>query len=269
MARWTDLAPRQEHTQNQTERGMLEYRGVVVHIAQGTYEGTIAWQKNTSADVSSHFIVSKTGAICQMVDTADAAWTQVNGNGHWISVENEGYSGTPLTDAQVKANAEIFARVCSTYGVPLQVTSSTSGRGLGHHAMGGAAWGNHPDCPGSPIINQKQLIVDLAKGEDMATPKEIWDYLIQSEALGDDKASQYIKSARGTEKKVDETVIPTLTELTTRADVQDATLHQIAADVEQILSLLTGNPARVAVTIIPGAPVADGQNDVTAGRLEV
>lgn len=162
MARWTDLAPRQEHTENQGP-GMTEVRGLVVHIAQGTYEGTIAWQKNTAADVSSHFVVSKSGTICQMVDTDTAAWTQVQGNGHWISVENEGYSGTPLTAAQLDANARIFSKVCQVYGTPYQTTSSTSGKGLGHHGMGGAAWGNHPDCPGTPIVNQKPQIVSRAK----------------------------------------------------------------------------------------------------------
>jgi len=174
MGRWTDVAPRQEHTVNQGG-SMYEVRGLVVHIAEGSYEGTIAWQKNSSAEVSSHFIVSKTGAICQMVDTAVIAWTQSAGNGHWISVENEGYSGTSLTDAQLDANAKIFAKVCKVYGTPYQVTSSTSGYGLGHHAMGGAAWGGHPDCPGTPIINQKPTIVNLAKGGVSMTTKEYAD----------------------------------------------------------------------------------------------
>lgn len=172
MARWTDLAPRQEHTVNQGG-SMIEWRGLVMHIAQGSYEGTIAWQQNSSAQVSSHFIVSKAGVICQMVDTATVAWTQAGGNGHWISVENEGFAGTPLTGAQIDANAAIFARVCAVYGVPLQVTSSVQGRGLGHHAMGGVLWGNHPDCPGTPIIDQKSLIVQIAKEGGMAlTPQE-------------------------------------------------------------------------------------------------
>lgn len=199
MARWKDIAPRQESTVNQGG-SMIEVRGLVVHIAEGSYEGTISWQQNPAAEVSSHFIVSKKGAICQMVDTSVTAWTQSSGNGRWISVENEGFSGTPLTDAQLQANAVIFDRVCRTYNVPYQVTSSTNGFGLGHHAMGGASWGGHYDCPGDPIIKQKPQIVSLAKsGGSMAMTtadaKVFWDYVIESAGIGPHAAYDLQKQA--------------------------------------------------------------------------
>lgn len=201
MARWTDIAPRQENTVNQGGK-MSEVRGLVVHIAEGTYEGTISWQKNPSAQVSSHFIVSKSGAICQMVDTATVAWTQADGNGHWISVENEGHSGEKLTDAQLQANAKIFAKVCSVYKTPLQVTSSVSGYGLGHHAMGGNAWGGHPNCPGTPIINQKPEIVTLAQGGGMTTKEyadATWnDDIIPTAPSRDDATTNTTTAAKNT-----------------------------------------------------------------------
>lgn len=142
---------------------MQSYRGVVLHIAQGTYDGTIAWQRNKDSGVSSHFIVSVAGSIAQMVDTGRTAWTQVEGNGHWLSVEFAGYSGAPLTDAQTQAAAMILAAAHRHYGVPLQMANSPRGRGLGYHAMGGAEWGNHPRCPGEPIIGQRAEIIRRAK----------------------------------------------------------------------------------------------------------
>ena len=110
MARWKDLAPRQESTSNQGG-SMVEVRGVVLHIAQGSYEGTISWQKNATSDVSSHFIKGKNdGEDCQMVDTATTAWTQKAGNGHWLSIENAGFVPDKLTAHQVEFAAVVQAR---------------------------------------------------------------------------------------------------------------------------------------------------------------
>lgn len=175
MAKWDDLVDWRGPTPNQGGP-MVEQRGVVLHIAQGSYEGTISWQKNPDADVSSHFIAAKDGRAAQMVDTGTTAWTQKAGNGKWLSIENEGFVPDKLTEEQCEFAAQILARAHKEYGVPLQVATSPSGRGLGHHSMGshpGHAddWG-HPDCPGSNIINQKSAIVARAKeiveGDDMA-----------------------------------------------------------------------------------------------------
>jgi len=146
---------------------MVEWRGVVLHIAEGSYEGTISWQKNPNADVSSHFIAAKDGRAAQMVDTGVTAWTQKAGNGHWLSIENEGFTPDKLTSDQVEFAAQVLAKAHEVYGVPLQIASDPDGRGLGHHSMGahpGYAddWG-HSQCPGTNIINQKSAIVARAK----------------------------------------------------------------------------------------------------------
>jgi len=182
MARWTDLAEWRGPTPNQT-KGVHEQRGGVVHIASGFYEGTISWQKNPDVNVSSHFVIARDGKIAQMVDTADTAWTQQAGNGHWLSFECEGFSagdkdpnGKPwletypgwdvLTDAQLTAVAKLFYRGHVEYGYPLQLATDPDGHGLGHHSMGcnwpDGAWG-HCFCPGDPIIAQKPEILRRAQ----------------------------------------------------------------------------------------------------------
>lgn len=166
MAKWGDLADWRGPTVNQGGK-MTEQRGVVLHIAEGSYEGTISWQKNPDAEVSSHFIAAKDGRAAQMVDTGTTAWTQKAGNGKWLSIENEGSVPDKLTDHQMEFAAQILARAHKEYGVPLQIATSPSGRGLGHHSMGshpGYAddWG-HSECPGSNIIKQKDAIVARAK----------------------------------------------------------------------------------------------------------
>lgn len=175
MARWTDLAEWVGPTSNQGGR-MLEHRGQVTHIMAGSYDGSISWGKNPDSSVSFHFAVRRDGHIAQLVDTDVTAWTQRAGNGHWISVENEGVLPQALTLAQVEANAKLFARGHLEYGWPLQIATDPDGRGLGHHSMGtaregwdGPAWG-HEFCPGEAIKAQKPLIlaraIAIVNGED-------------------------------------------------------------------------------------------------------
>lgn len=173
MGIWKDLATWRGPTKSEgdgdgvSEPGdrLTEHRGVVVHIAAGYFEGTISWQRNPSARVSSHFVVAKDGRIAQMVDTDIRAWTQRDGNSRWLSIENEGFLPDALTPAQVEANAKILARAHREHGIPLQVATSPNGRGLGHHSMGaenGVDWG-HSECPGKAIVAQKPAIVARAQ----------------------------------------------------------------------------------------------------------
>lgn len=168
MPRWTDLA--KWYGTDEHGGPMTEQRGLVVHIAEGTYQGTIAWQRGDNS-VSSHFIVDRDGALAQMVDTDTTAWTQRAGNGRWLSVECAGFTkASPhyrdgwerLTSQQIGAIAKLLARAHKDYGVPLQIAASPTDHGLGHHSMGGRPWG-HLDCPGVPIIGQKPAIVVEAK----------------------------------------------------------------------------------------------------------
>lgn len=181
MALWTDLAQYVGPSPN-VSGSMTEVRGLVVHIAAGYYQGTISWQRNGDARVSSHFIVGREpGELAQMVDTAVTAWTQGTGNGRWISSENAGFllgsdlwqpGWHELTAWQIEANAQLLARLHRDHGVPLQLAGSPTGRGLGYHSMGaenGQNWG-HDQCPGEPIKAQLPAIlaraIQIAKGDN-------------------------------------------------------------------------------------------------------
>jgi N-acetylmuramoyl-L-alanine amidase len=147
---------------NYTRGGQQAVRGLVIHIMDGTLAGTDSWFRNKAAKVSAHFGTSKGGKLYQWVSTKDRAWAQAAGNRDWLSVENEGRGGDALTAKQIERCAQILAWAHKAYGVPLQATSSPSGRGLGHHSMGGPSWG-HGACPGPRIIKQKPKIVARAK----------------------------------------------------------------------------------------------------------
>lgn len=179
MTLWTDIATWQGPTPN-TAGTITEHRYVVLHIAEGSYEGTIAWQRNPKSNVSSHFVVSKEGRIAQMLDTAAKSWAQRQGNPYSISVECEGWSGHPLTADQIEACARIVAKAHLVHGVPLQLTDRVGRHGLGHHSMGfesGVDWG-HQFCPGNWVKAQKSQIlawavqmVAVARGESSHVPE--------------------------------------------------------------------------------------------------
>jgi hypothetical protein len=158
FARWRGPVP------NMNSGGMVRpFQGLVLHIEQGTESGTDTWFHNPAAQVSAHFGNPKSGGLDQWVDTDDTAWAEVAGNTKWISIENEGNSGDTLTDSQLNNAATLLAWLNLTENLPMQLANTPSDSGLGYHAMGGAAWGNHPDCPGAPIVAQRDTIVARAQ----------------------------------------------------------------------------------------------------------
>lgn len=150
-------------TPNKRVDGMVEVRGLVLHIQQGTEAGSEAWFKNPASQASSHFLNPKVGGLRQLVDTKDRAWAEADGNAHWVSIENEGFVPAALTASQVENAAQLLAWLHKTYQVPLQSTDDPNGKGLGWHGMGGAAWGGHTGCPGDAIKAQRAAIITRAK----------------------------------------------------------------------------------------------------------
>ena len=200
MARWS-IATWRGNGQNQGP-SMVEVRGLVLHIAVGWYEGTISWQRNPDSRVSSHFVVGREqGELAQMVDTSVRAWTQGDGNGRWLSSENEGFLAGDrrnpggwerLSPWQIEANAQLLAQAHRKHGVPLRIADHPGELGLGHHSMDrewlDEMWG-HDQCPGAAIVAQKPLIVARAKqiveGDDVSAA-EVWDYPTKNVRQGKD-----------------------------------------------------------------------------------
>ena len=171
MARWGDIAQWVGPTPNENSDGMQSVDGVVLHIQDGNQAGSIAWCKNPASQVSAHFFAPKIGQPQQLVDTGDRAWAEAGGNSHWLSIENEGWSGQDPTPDQIEACAHILAKAHAIYGVPLVATDDPNSRGLGWHGMGGDAWGGHPDCPGEPFkLARAHIIARAQQLLGIATP---------------------------------------------------------------------------------------------------
>ena len=143
--------------------GMPAHQGLVLHIMDGTLTGTDAWFHNPHSQASSHFGVGKNGVLIQWVDTNNKAWTEASGNPYWVSVECEGHGGDSLTPQQIATIAKLYEWLESVYHFGFGETSNVNGGGLGHHSMGGMAWGGHLECPGTNVIAQKPLILTASQ----------------------------------------------------------------------------------------------------------
>lgn len=157
-----DFAKQRILNVNETPGAVLAHQGLVVHIMDGTLWGTDSWFHNPHAKASSHFGVGRDGTLLQWVDTDSKAWTEADGNPYWVSVECEGRGGEELTHEQIAMIGKLFEWLERSYHFGFANASTPSQKGLGHHSMGGLAWGGHFNCPGLKVIAQKKQILSEA-----------------------------------------------------------------------------------------------------------
>lgn len=138
----------------------------VVHVAEGTFEGTVAWFKDKRAKCATHFVVGKNENECvQMVKYADAAIHCGWNKGTWelyrgtspnfltIGIENAGKTGEPFTDWQYRCNAWIISEVMKKFKIepsPLTI--------VGHCDMDTV---NRKNCPGTGVDMAK--LIEMVK----------------------------------------------------------------------------------------------------------
>ncbi len=125
--------------------------GVVMHTMVGNLPGTDTAFLNPSFQASAHFGISQAGQVIQWVSVRGGiAWHAAAANPHWYGIEHadNGDPGTPLTDAQLTASAQLVELLSrdDVGRFALQVTNRTDTEGYGVHNMGGGAWGGHT-CP--------------------------------------------------------------------------------------------------------------------------
>ncbi len=129
---WSPAAS-DNYTASSLSRG-IDY--VVVHVTEGSATGTLSWFKNSSSNVSAHYVITYGGKIYQCVNDANTAWHAGNWtyNVHSIGIEHEGYTyQNTWTDAQYRASAALTRWACLTYGVPMDRAHI-----IGHNEVPGA-----------------------------------------------------------------------------------------------------------------------------------
>ncbi|MBJ95640.1 MAG: hypothetical protein CMP23_14350 [Rickettsiales bacterium] len=93
---------------------------VVIHTAQGSYNGTISWFQNCDAGVSAHYVVSEGGEITQMVEEEWTGWHISACNGHSIGIEHEGWvQDLWYPDAMYQASAALTSDILTDWNIPI------------------------------------------------------------------------------------------------------------------------------------------------------
>jgi hypothetical protein len=103
-------------------RSRSAVRLVVVHVAEGSFGGTVQWFRNPKARSSAHYVVGRLGETDHMVPDGEIAWHAGNGwvNAHSIGIEHEGYTNVDgtFTDAEYRASARLVASLLRRYKLP-------------------------------------------------------------------------------------------------------------------------------------------------------
>lgn len=125
-----------------------EIRWFVVHVAQGSYQGTIDWFQNPEANVSAHYVADhETGALTQQLDESDMGWHAGNWpyNQHSLGIEHSGFvNRTDYSDELYAASARIVRWAATEFDFPKRVRryeiapcDALAGDGgvIGHHQI--------------------------------------------------------------------------------------------------------------------------------------
>jgi len=101
----------------------LNISRIVIHVAEGSYSGTINWFQDPRSKVSAHYVVSRRGKIAQCVRDKNIAYHAGDWryNQHSIGIEHAGYGSNRRTwsDAMYRASARLSAYISRKYKVPV------------------------------------------------------------------------------------------------------------------------------------------------------
>lgn len=129
---------------------ILNISRIVIHVAEGSYSGTIGWFNNQSAYVSAHYVVGRRGKVAQCVRDKNIAYHAGDWwyNQHSIGIEHAGYGGnaSTWTDAMYHASARLSAYVSRKYKIPVDTDHIVRHRQV-----------SATDCPGDYFEMRRYL----------------------------------------------------------------------------------------------------------------
>ena len=118
---------------------LIQQKFVVVHDVEGSYLGCISWFKNTTAQVSAHYVLNShpngvnastkgpnstpdapVGEVTQMVEEKYRAWHVGCWNSYMIGIEHEGYASVSgwYTAECYNSSAKLVKYLCDKYNIP-------------------------------------------------------------------------------------------------------------------------------------------------------
>jgi N-acetylmuramoyl-L-alanine amidase len=155
-------------------RGGRKPEIVVIHIMEGSLEGTTSWFMNIPkySGVSAHYGIGKAGEVVQYVKEEDTAWHSgvvdrpsfklykegVNPNLYSIGIEHAGRHTEPWTKEMKEASGKLIGEICRRWDIPIDRDHI-----IGHYEVRASK----PNCPSvdKGVIDE---LIDIAKGHECA-----------------------------------------------------------------------------------------------------
>src|SRR5829696_1959871 len=117
-----DWRPAYRGNYTNSGRGVKQIDLIVIHIAEGSYSGTISWFKDRHSNVTAHYSVGNRGKVAQCVRNEDIAWHA----GTWaynkrsIGIEHSGYASSPgAFRGKYRTSAKLSAYLSRRYNIPV------------------------------------------------------------------------------------------------------------------------------------------------------
>ena len=141
---------------------------IVIHIMEGSLDGTDSWFQNPSSKVSAHYGIGKKGNVHQYVSENDTAWhagrvyqpswklikpidnepnSYHNPNYYTIGIEHEGNEQTDWTDEMYQASSILIKEISKKWNIPLDRDHV-----IGHHEIYALK-----ECPGQKVDLNKLI----------------------------------------------------------------------------------------------------------------
>lgn len=118
-----DWRPAYRGNYSNRDRGVKQIDLIVIHIAEGSYAGTISWFKDRHSNVSAHYVVGAKGKVAQCVRNEDIAWHAGNWeyNKRSIGIEHSGYASSPgAFQGKYRTSAKLSAYLARRYNIPVK-----------------------------------------------------------------------------------------------------------------------------------------------------
>ena len=109
---------------------------IVIHTIEGSFSGCLAWfqqgKEVRTIPTAAHYIISRSGDVCQMVSDNRKCYHAGNSNSRSIGIEHEAriapwavrpgkappFPLNDFPDALLDASARVVAALCKKYGIP-------------------------------------------------------------------------------------------------------------------------------------------------------
>lgn len=164
-----------EGNYTKAHRSPKAIRQVVVHVTEGPFWPSIRWLRSGRSHASSHYVVSRSGGIVQLVHQSDIAWHAGNWavNVRSVGIEHEGVVNDPagFTRAQYDASARLAAYIARRSLIPIDRSRFIGHSEVPHPSRAGVRGGFDGHTDPGPRWNWRLYLRLVRKYAFPARPK--------------------------------------------------------------------------------------------------